>query len=48
MGIWNFDPKIGIKVSINVTQNTKKAEFFSFVSLQAMAIKVIGGFGAET
>ena len=33
MGIQNFDPKFGMKVSIYLTQNKKKSEFFSLVSL---------------
>ena len=47
MGIWNFDPKFGMKVSIYLTRNKKKSEFFPLVGLRAMAIRVIGRFGAE-
>ena len=47
MGIWNFDPQIGMKVSIYLTQNKKNSEFFSLVGLRAMAVRVIGHFGAE-
>ena len=47
MGIRNFDPKFGMKVSIYLTRNKKKSEFFSLVGLQVMAIQVIGRFGAE-
>ena len=47
MGIWNFDPQIGMKVSIYLTQNKKKSEFFSLVSLRAMAVRVIGRFGSK-
>ena len=48
MGIWNFDPKFGMKVSIYLTWNKKKSEFFSLVGLQAMAVRVIGHFRAIT
>ena len=47
MGIWNFDPQIGMKVSIYLTQNKKKSEFFSLVGLRAMAVRVIGRFGSK-
>ena len=47
MGIRNFDPQIGMKVSIYLTQNKKNAEFFSLVGLWAMAVRVIGRFGAK-
>ena len=47
MGIRNFDPQIGMKVSIYLTRNKKNSEFFSLVGLQAMAIRVIGRFGAK-
>ena len=47
MGIWNFDPQIGMKVSIYLTQNKKNSEFFSLVGLRAMAVQVIGRFGAK-
>ena len=47
MGIWNFDPQIGMKVSIYLTQNKKKSEFFSLVGLRAMAVWVIGRFGSK-
>ena len=33
MGIRNFDPQIGMKVSIYLTQNKKNSEFFSLVGL---------------
>ena len=36
-----------MEVSIYLTQNKKKSEFFSLVGLRAMAIRVIGHFGAE-
>ena len=48
MGIQNFDPKFGMKVSIYLTWNKKKSESFSLVSLWATAVRVIGCFGAET
>ena len=48
MGIRNFDPKFGMKVSIYLTRNKKKSEFFSLVGLWAMAVRVIGCFVAET
>ena len=38
MGIRNFDPQIGMKVSIYLTRNKKNSEFFSLVGLQAMAV----------
>ena len=47
MGIQNFDPKFGMKVSIYLIQNKQKSEFFPLVSLWAMAVRVIGRFGAE-
>ena len=47
MGIWNFDPQIGMKVSIYLTRNKKNSEFFSLVGLRAMAVRVIGRFGAK-
>ena len=47
MGIQNFDPKFAMKVLIYLIQNKKKSEFFSLVRLWAMAIRVIGRFGAE-
>ena len=47
MGIRNFDPEIGMKVSIYLTRNKKNSEFFSLVGLRAMAIQVIGCFGAK-
>ena len=47
MGIRNFDPQIGMKVSIYLTQNKKNSEFFSLVGLRAMAVRVIGHFGAK-
>ena len=47
MGIWNFDPQIGMKVSIYLTRNKKNSEFFSSVGLRAMAVQVIGHFGAK-
>ena len=47
MGIQNFDPKFGMKVSIYLTRNKKKSEFFSLIGLQAIAMQVIGRFGAE-
>ena len=47
MGIRNFDPKFGMKVSIYLTRNKKKSEFFSLVGLRAMAVQVIGRFGTE-
>ena len=47
MGIRNFDPQIGMKVSIYLTQNKKKSEFFSLIGLRAMAVRVIGRFGAK-
>ena len=47
MGIRNFDPQIGMKVSIYLTQNKKRSEFFSLVGLQAMAVQVIGRFGSK-
>ena len=37
-----------MKVSIYLTQNKKKSEFLSLVGLRAMAVQVIGHFGAET
>ena len=48
MGIWNFDPKFGMKVSIYLTWNKKKSDFFSLVDLQAMAVRVIHRFEAKT
>ena len=48
MGIQNFDLKFAMKVSIYLTQNKKKLELFFLVSLWAMAVRVIGRFGAET
>ena len=48
VGFWNFDPRFGMKVSIYVTQNNKKSEFFSLVGLWAMTIWVISPFGAKT
>ena len=48
IGIRNFDPKFGMKVSIYLTQNKKNSEFFSLVSLRATAVRVIGHFEAET
>ena len=48
MGIRNFDPKFGMKVSIYITWNKKKSEFFFLVGLLAMAVRVIGHFRAET
>ena len=47
MGIRNFDPQIGIKVSIYLTQNKKNSDFFFLVGLWAMAVQVIGRFGAK-
>ena len=47
MGIRNFDPKFGMKVSIYLTRNKKKSEFFFLVGLRAMAVRVICRFGAE-
>ena len=47
MGIRNFDPQIGMKVSIYLTWNKKNSEFFSLVGLWAMAAQVIGCFGAK-
>ena len=47
MGIRNFDPQMGIKVSIYLTWNKKNSEFFSLVGLRAMAVQVIGRFGAK-
>ena len=47
MGIRNFDPQIGMKVSIYLTRNKKNSEFFPSVGLRAMAIRVIGRFGAK-
>ena len=47
MGIWNFDPQIGMKVSIYLTQNKKNSEFFSFVGLWVMAVRVIGRFASK-
>ena len=47
MGIRNFDPQIGMKVSIYLTRNKKNSEFFSLVGLRAMAVRVIGRFGAK-
>ena len=47
MGIRNFDPQIGMKVSIYLTRNKKKSEFFSSFGLRAMAVRVIGRFGAK-
>ena len=36
-----------MKVSIYLTQNKKNSENFFLVGLRAMAIRVIGRFGAE-
>ena len=47
MGIQNFDPQIGMKVSIYLTRNKKNSEFFSLVGLRAMSVRVIGRFGAK-
>ena len=47
MGIRNFDPQIGMKVSIYLTQNKKNLEFFSLVGLRVMAIRVIGPFRVQ-
>ena len=48
MGIRNFDPKFRMKMSIYLTRNKKKSEFFSLVGLWTMAIQVIGCFGTKT
>ena len=45
--MWNFDPQIGMKVSIYLTRNKKNSEKFFLVSLRAMAVQVIGRFGAK-
>ena len=47
MGIWNFDPKFGMKVSIYLTWNKKKSEFFSLDGLRAMTVQVIRHFGPK-
>ena len=47
MGIQNFDPQIGMKVPIYLTRNKKNSEIFSLVGLWAMAVRVIGRFGAK-
>ena len=47
MGIRNFDPQIGMKVSIYLTRNKKNSEIFSLVGLRVMAVRVIGRFGPK-
>ena len=48
LDIWNFDPKICMKVPIYLTWFNKNWKNSTLIILQAMAIRVIGHCGAET